>query len=74
MTLEEDFNKLAKNNDKEDWNDKVFRETMKNAFKYCASQHIEALKRKYEAQRAHMKMLMNSSYGANSRYGTMAKK
>ena len=40
MELKEKFEKLMQNNSKQDWNDIIFRATMKNAFLYCADNHI----------------------------------
>lgn len=40
-TLEEKFEALLENNKGQDWNNLTFRETMMDAFLFCANVHIE---------------------------------
>ena len=60
--IEEAFQALADNNKDKDWNNPVFRNTMKNAFLYCANQHLEEQKKNYDTKLLYMKTLINSNY------------
>ncbi len=47
-SLEKKFKKLLENNKDKDWNNLTFRQTITDAFRYCAEKHFKELHKSHK--------------------------